>query len=110
MQLAIDSYCFHRYFGEHYDGLETDPGRRITVIDFLDQVQALGATGVSLESCFVPFEDPQARRQLRAELDRRELARVWAWGHPNGLGSGTDAAAAEDLRRHIGIAAELGAS
>ena len=28
MQIGIDSYCFHRYFGEIYAGLQTDPGTR----------------------------------------------------------------------------------
>jgi len=110
MQIAIDSYCYHRLFGEWYDGLQTDPGRRMTVWDFLDRAQALGVQGVSLESCFVPFDQPGVLERLRDELDQRGLARVWAWGHPNGLRSGTDAAAAEDLRRHIAIAAQLGAS
>src|SRR5204862_50894 len=42
-------------------------------------------------------------------LDERGLMRVWAWGHPNGLGSGTDAGAAEDLARHLCIARRVGA-
>lgn len=109
MQLAIDSYCYHRYFGEWYAGLQSDPGRRLTPWDFLDRAQAFQVQGVSLESCFVPFSEPGVLERLRQELDRRQLQRVWAWGHPNGLGSGTDAAAAADLRQHIAIAAQLGA-
>jgi len=110
MQLAIDSYCYHRFFGEWYDGLQTDPGRRMDVWGFLDCAQALQVQGVSLESCFVDFDAPGVLQRLRKELDARQLQRVWAWGHPNGLRSGTDAAAADDLRRHIAIAAELGAA
>ncbi len=34
MKIGIDSYCFHRYFGEVYDN-QQDPGRRITYEDFL---------------------------------------------------------------------------
>jgi len=109
MQIAIDAYCYHRFFGEWYEGLQTDPGRRMTTWEFLDRAQALGAAGVSLESCFVAFDQAGLLPRLRAELDRRGLERVWAWGHPHGLRSGTDAAAAADLDRHIGIAAELGA-
>jgi len=110
MKIAIDSYCFHRYFGECYAGLEQDPGRRLTVWDFLVKAQAMGVEGVSLESCFIPFDEPGVIARLREALDARGLARVWAWGHPNGLGSGTDAAAARDLERHIGIAAQLGST
>lgn len=108
MKLAIDSYCYHRFFGEWYDGIEQDPGRKITVWDFLDKAQGMGVAGVSLESCFIPFEEPGLVERLRQDLDRRGLERVWAWGHPNGLCSGSNAEAALDLRRHLAIAEKLG--
>lgn len=108
MRPAIDSYTYHRYFGEWYDGLQSDPGSRITVFDFLDRAAGHGVAGVSLESCFLPTDDAFVER-LGAALDERGLERVWAWGHPSGLRSGTDAAAAEDLARHLGIARRLGA-
>lgn len=110
MQIAIDSYCYHRYFGEWYEGLQQDVGERISVWDFLDKAQAFGVQGVSLESCFVPFDEPGVIARLRRELDERNLSRVWAWGHPSGLRSGADEAAARDLEKHIAIAAGLGAS
>lgn len=110
MQIAIDSYCYHRYFGECYAGLEQDPGSRISVWDFLDKARNMGVAGVSLESCFIPFDEPGLIERLRVELDVRKLERVWAWGHPNGLGSGTNAEAALDLKRHLAIAEKLGSS
>ena len=79
MKIAIDSYCYHRYFGEWYEGLQTDPGSRITVFDFLERAQHFDVQGVSLESCFVPFDEPGVLKNLRDELDRKNLARVWAW-------------------------------
>ena len=109
MRPAIDSYTYHRYFGEWYDELQADPGSRITVFDFLDRAAAHGVAGVSLESCFLPTDDASVER-LGAALDARRLDRVWAWGHPAGLRSGTDAAAAADLARHLGIARRLGAN
>lgn len=111
MKLAIDSYCYHRYFGEWYEGLQADPGSRLSVWDFLDRAQAFKVQGVSLESCFVPFDEPGVVARLRSELDQRGLERVWAWGHPHGLRSGTDdGSAAIDLQKHMAIAQELGAS
>ena len=110
MLLAIDSYCYHRYFGEWYEGLQTDPGSRMSVWDFLDRAQGFKVQGVSLESCFVPFDEPGVVARLRSELDQRGLQRVWAWGHPHGLRSGTDdGSAAIDLKKHMGIAQQLGA-
>ena len=108
MKLAIDSYSYHRFFGEWYDGLQQDPGRRMTVTQFLDRAIELGVAGVSLESCFLPHDDASIDA-LREALDARGLDRVWAWGHPSGLRSGADPAAADDCARHLAIARRIGA-
>jgi sugar phosphate isomerase/epimerase len=109
MKLAIDSYCYHRYFGEVYPGLQQPPGRTMTVWDFLKRARQLGVAGVSLESCQFPSDDAFLDR-LRAALDAAGLERVWAWGHPDGLCSGTDRAAARDLVRNLAHARKIGAS
>ena len=108
MKLGIDSYTYHRFFGDWYPDLQVDPGRRMTVFDFLDRARELGVAGVSLESCYLPADDVFIDR-LRAALDARGLERVWAWGHPSGLKSGADHDAAQDLIRHLEIARRLGA-
>jgi sugar phosphate isomerase/epimerase len=107
MKVAIDSYCYHRFFGEIYPGLEQDPGQRMSLLDFVDRAVAHGVQGVSLESFMLDGTDPVA---LRARLDAAGLERVWAWGHPRGLASGTEADALGDLFRHVDIAAAMGAN
>jgi sugar phosphate isomerase/epimerase len=109
MKVAIDQYCFHRFFGEVYPGIETDPGSRMSFDDFIDRAVALCVEGVSLESCFQPDLTPATLQVMRSRLDAAGLDRVWAWGHPNGLASGADPAAADDLIRHIGVAEKIGA-
>lgn len=108
MQIGIDSYCYHRFFGDWYPDLQADPGRRMTVWDFLDRARALGVEGVSLESCYMPEPTDAFIDRLRASLAEYRLGAVWAWGHPSGLGSGTKPEAVEDLVRHLGIARRLG--
>jgi sugar phosphate isomerase/epimerase len=109
LKIAIDSYCYHRYFGEIYPGIESDPGTRIDMAEFLRRARALDVAGVSLESCFFPDPDANRVAALRAKLDELGLERVWAWGHPHGLRSGSDPEAADDLIAHVGIAAAVGA-
>lgn len=109
MKIAIDSYCYHRYFGEIYPNLQTDPGTRMSVWDFLRRARKHGVEGVSLESCFLPPIDDHFLDKLRDTLDEYGFERVWAWGHPNGLRSGTDRAAAKDLVQHLAHAARIGA-
>jgi sugar phosphate isomerase/epimerase len=108
VKIAIDSYCYHRYFGECYAGLQQAPKRTMTVWDFLKRARQLGVAGVSLESCFLPSDDGFLRT-LADALDSWGLERVWAWGHPNGLCSGTNRAAARDLMAHLGHAQKIGA-
>lgn len=117
MKLAIDSYCYHRQFGEIYPRLETDPGKRITMAEFVRRAHGFGVQGVSLESCFMPEADIGTRATareaaldvLREQLDELGLERVWAWGHPDGLSSGADALAVNNLIHHLGVAKRLGA-
>jgi sugar phosphate isomerase/epimerase len=108
MKLAIDSYCYHRYFGEIYAGLQEPPGRAMTIWDFLKRAHRLGVEGVSLESCFLPSDEDFLRR-LCDTLDSYGMERVWAWGHPDGLRSGTDRRAAKDLVAHLAHARQIGA-
>jgi sugar phosphate isomerase/epimerase len=110
MKLGIDSYCYHRYFGEAYPGIQKKaPGRRMTPEDFLKRAKRHGVDGVSLESCFIPSFAPDALRALRDRLDACGFERVWAWGHPDGLRSGEDRNAERDLIAHIGHAKAVGA-
>jgi sugar phosphate isomerase/epimerase len=109
MKIAIDSYCYHRYFGEVYPGLQRPPGRTMTVWDFLKRARQLGVSGVSLECCYFPSLDDDFLHRLRDTLNSYGLERVWAWGHPDGLCSGTNRQAARDLVRHLAHARKVGA-
>ena len=96
MKIGIDSYCYHRYFGEVYP-VQTAPDTTMTIEDFLTRTVELGADGVSLESCFLPQRDPAYLSELCARLDELQLERVYAWGHPNGLLGGKSPEAYDDM-------------
>jgi sugar phosphate isomerase/epimerase len=88
MKVGIDSYCYHRFFGEVYPQ-QKKPPRRMTLEDFIDRARQLGVDGVSLESCFIPNkDDPGYLRSVKDRLDGYGLDRVYAWGHPDGLEGG----------------------
>lgn len=89
MKVGIDSYCFHRYFGEVYDHQTAPPpGDEMTMEDFLSFAKKLEVDGVSLESCFFPTMDKGWFLDLKAQLDEYGFDRVYAWGHPDGLEAG----------------------
>jgi sugar phosphate isomerase/epimerase len=109
MKIGIDSYCYHRYFGEVYPQ-QTSPSKRMTLADFIDRASELQVDGVSLESCFFPGFDPAYLRDVRQLLDERRLDRVFAWGHPDGLEGGTNQNAYADMIRSLDYAEQIGAS
>jgi sugar phosphate isomerase/epimerase len=108
MKLGIDSYCYHRYFGEVYPD-QQDPGVRWSTRDFIQRAVTLGVDGVSLESCFLESLDPGYLTELKGVLDDAGLERVLAWGHPDGLEAGRNEQAWRDMNALIPKAQCLGA-
>jgi sugar phosphate isomerase/epimerase len=108
MKVGIDSYCYHRYFGEVYPD-QTDPGIRWTFHDFVNRAAELEVDGVSLESCFFESLDPSYLSEIKAALDERGMERVLAWGHPNGLEAGRNVDAWREMNTLIPKAQFMGA-
>jgi len=108
MKTGIDSYCYHRYFGEVYPD-QTDPGKRWTFHDFIHRAVDLKVDGVSLESCFFDSFEDAYLTDMKAVLDARKLERVLAWGHPDGLEAGRNEQAWAEMNTLIPKARRLGA-
>jgi sugar phosphate isomerase/epimerase len=107
MKIGIDSYCYHRFFGEVYPQ-QVRPPYQMSQDDFLNRAKQLGVDGVSLESCYVN-PDPGYLGHLRAMLDDFELERVWAWGHRDGLEGGASQSAYQQMLAHLKCAQTIGA-
>ena len=108
MKVGIDSYCYHRFFGEIYPDQE-DPGIRWTFHDFLNRAAELDVDGVSLETCFLESLEPGYLCEIRASLDEKEMERVLAWGHPDGLEAGRNENAWREMNDLIPRAHLVGA-
>ena len=110
MKVGIDSYCFHRYFGEVYPH-QTAPAKdeMMAMEDFLAFAKKLEVDGVSLESCLFPSFDKAWFVDLKAQLDDYGFDRVYAWGHPDGLESGKNRDAFNDMIAQIPNARLIGA-
>ncbi len=109
MKVGIDSYCYHRFFGEVYPD-QKEPAKKMTMQDFLKRAKELKVDGVSLESCFFPLNADQAWfADLKAQLDEYKFDRVYAWGHPDGLERGQNWTAYEEMVAGIPNAKAIGA-
>jgi sugar phosphate isomerase/epimerase len=111
MKVGIDSYCFHRYFGEVYPHQTAPPDdEMMTIKDFLAFAKKLDVDGVSLESCFFPSFDEEWFLDLKAQLDEYGFDRVYAWGHPDGLEAGNNRDEFDSMIAQIPNAKLIGAN
>ena len=99
-KIGVDNFSYHRYFGWIMPG-QSDPGKRWTLDDFLKRAGELELDAVSLETCFLPPLDPPFLDGLRKKLSARKLEGMLSWGHPRGLETGKNPAAAEDLKKTV---------
>lgn len=109
MKVGIDSYSYHRFFGEVYPD-QAAPAQSMTMEGFLRRAKDLDVDGVSLESCFFPSTDRAWFKDLKAQLDSYGFDRVFAWGHPDGLERGQNLEAYEEMISMIPYAKEIGAN
>jgi 3-oxoisoapionate decarboxylase len=109
MKIGIDSYCYHRYFGEVYPQ-QPPPPKEMTLEDFLHRAKELGVDGVSLESCFIPRFDKEYLTAVKDILDEYKFDRVYAWGHPDGLEGGKNTAAYDEMIESFEHARNIGAN
>jgi 3-oxoisoapionate decarboxylase len=103
MQLGLESYCYHRHFGEVYPG-QTDPGVRWTLSDFVDRLPTFQPDCVSLETCFLP-DDQDA---LLRSLSRLTVPAMFAWGHPHGFMEKSESEVVTEVERYLNLSAQFG--
>ena len=108
MKVGIDSYCYHRFFGEVYPQ-QAKPAKKMTLEDFIRRAHQLGVDGVSLESCFIDRFDKAYLSEVKGMLDEFKLDRVFAWGHPDGLEGGKNEKMFDDMMKSVEYAADIGA-
>lgn len=109
MKVGVDSYCYHRYFGDVYD-FQKDPGKTWTLEDFINRAKELKVDGVSLETCFIPSFHEDYLKKIRDMLGEANIDRVVAWGHPDGLEAGDNDEALKHLIEMIDVAEFMGGS
>jgi sugar phosphate isomerase/epimerase len=107
--IGIDSYAYHRYFGETTQW-EKPLGIRWETTDFLRRAHELGVAVVSLQTAYLPELTAPVLASLRQQLESLTLQPVLAWGHPDGLQGGTNPDRVDELRRLLPAATAIGCS
>jgi sugar phosphate isomerase/epimerase len=106
--VGIDSFSYHRYFGEV--GVWEDPVPvRWSTVDFLDRAAELKVEIVSLQTLYLEDLSIDAMGKLRRQLEDRQLSAVLAWGHRTGLESGTNKKRFDEAMACLDYTVALGA-
>jgi sugar phosphate isomerase/epimerase len=114
MRIGIDSYSYHRRYGESRAG--EAPSRHepwpLVPDPVLRHARATGAAAVFLETCYLP--EPEAIDAASLANAGPDLEVRFSWGHPwpsgrfHGLDGGRSPGAEIELARWIETAARLG--
>lgn len=114
MRVGIDSYSYHRRYGEERPGearLGGPPWPR-TAAPVFDHARTIGAQIVFLETCYLPEPPEIDPAALTAEAGSMPFS--FSWGHPwpsgraHGLEGGRSWAAEQELAGWIDLAARMG--
>lgn len=114
MQVGIDSYSYHRRYGEGRAG-EAPSSHAAWPLHpgpALDHAHTTGADALFLETCYLP--EPEAIDPAMLADAGRGMRVGFSWGHPwpsgrfHGLDGGRSPGAEIELRRWIDAAARLG--
>ena len=108
MKIGIDSYCYHRFWGDIATG-QKQTSERHDLEWFLKRAHDLKVDGVAVEPPLIARTDASYLSEVKGMLDEYKLDRVYAWGHPDGLEGGRSEKAFADMMKSIEYAAAIGA-
>lgn len=107
MRLGLDSYSFHRFYGET-TAWETLPDTQWSLRDFLNFCDEEKITLASIQTSYMPSDEEVINELARWQQPGREI--VFTWGHPNGYNGGKNLAAHERVLHYLRLAAKVGAT
>jgi sugar phosphate isomerase/epimerase len=109
MKLGLDSYSFHRFYGET-TAWESLPETRWTLADFLNFCSSEQIDLASIQTAYMPDDEEVAQEISRWKSVDAEREVVFTWGHPNGYNGGKNLAAQASVLGYLELAARVGAS
>jgi len=107
MRLGLDSYSFHRFYGET-TAWETLPETKWSLRDFLNFCDSEEITLASIQTAYMPGDDEVIAELHRWQRPEREI--VFTWGHPNGYNGGKNEQAQASVLHYLRLAAKVGAT
>lgn len=107
MKVGIDSYSFHRCFGETTKW-EMPSEQQWSLQDFLDFLDEQGVQLASLQTAYLEPDDNSTGMTIGRWLKAHGREVVFTWGHPNGFDGGKKPEALNDALIFLRLAHSLG--
>jgi sugar phosphate isomerase/epimerase len=105
--VGIDSYTFHRFFGD-ITKWEEPSQEQWTLKDFFDFADAQGVSFVSLQTVYLKKEIDTFKIDIKHWLSKPNRTVVFTWGHPNGFDGGRKPEMLFDALYFLQVSHELG--
>lgn len=109
MKLGLDSYSFHRFYGET-TAWESLPETRWTLADFLNFCTGEQIDLASIQTSYMPDDEEVAQEISRWKSVDALREVVFTWGHPNGYNGGKNRDAQASVLGYLKLAARVGAT
>lgn len=102
---GIDSFSFHRYFGET-SRWESPSDISWRTQDFFEFVRAEKLNLITLQTAYLDYDDPGTKSEIKNWASDNYLA--FTWGHPNGFDGGKNQQALASAITWLERSGELG--
>lgn len=108
MKLGLDSYSFHRFYGEK-TAWEELPDTKWSLRDFLEFCTKEQIQLASIQTAYMPGDDEVISEVAEWKSTDPEREVVFTWGHPNGYNGGKNLDAQSSVLHYLDLAARVGA-
>ncbi len=109
MRLGLDSYSFHRFYGET-TAWEQLPSTKWSLADFLDFCTQEDIKIASIQTSYMPDDNEVIAEINKWKAEDQEREVVFTWGHPNGYNGGKNLQAHQSVLHYLELAARVGAT
>jgi len=104
--VGIDSYSFHRFFGEHTKWEEPSQ-EQWALTDFFNFADQQGVSFLSLQTVYLKNEIDNFKEDIKKWRIKSKGDVAFTWGHPNGFDGGLKPEALFDALYFLQVAHEL---
>ena len=87
VRFGIDSFSFHRFFGEN-SKWEVPAETQWQTKDFIDFARGHDIDLITLQTAYLDLSDTQTLAEIKRWVSEKENYLAFTWGHPNGFDGG----------------------